>query len=213
MNKAKAPTLCLSVLAMALLLTASLAGIISDDGGQPYGFDSVRGEEVEIYGGRGLYRYDNVYKAVEFRGFDWANLVVVLPLFALGIQLYRRGRVKGQLHFLSGILLWREKAWGLSPIHPSGLCRLYDLHCSQYCASAALCFVWAGRHIRFGAHDNPCSGCDRVLCGCIQTSKGLREETGVIELVGARYRVSSRAKRKDGVMNETRAELYKRYPV
>jgi hypothetical protein len=32
-----------------------------------------------------------------FRGFDWANLVVVLTLFGLGIHLYRWGRVKGQL--------------------------------------------------------------------------------------------------------------------
>ncbi len=94
---AKRPILVLSGLAIALLLIASLAGIVSDDGGQPYDFTSLRGEESEVYGGQGLYRYDNVYKAVEFRGFDWANLIVVLPSFALGIHWYRRGRVRGQL--------------------------------------------------------------------------------------------------------------------
>jgi len=87
----------LAVVAMVLLLAASLASILCDDGGRPYEVTSVRGEKVEIYGGQGLYRYDSVYKAVMFRGFDWANLVVVLPLFALGIRLYRQGRMRGQL--------------------------------------------------------------------------------------------------------------------
>ena len=49
----KRPVLSLSILAMVLLLTASLAGIFFDDGGKPYGFTSLRGEQVEIYGGDG----------------------------------------------------------------------------------------------------------------------------------------------------------------
>jgi len=89
--------LALSVVAVVLLLAASLAGILSDDGGRPYEAASVRGEMVEIYGGQGLYRHDSVYKAVMFRGFDWANLIVVLPLFALGIGLYRQRRRSGQV--------------------------------------------------------------------------------------------------------------------
>jgi hypothetical protein len=82
---------------MVFLLIASLCGIVSDDGGRPYSFSSVRGEGVDIYGGDGLYRYDTVYKAAMFRGFDWANLVVVLPLFVVGIGLHRQGKAKGQL--------------------------------------------------------------------------------------------------------------------
>lgn len=97
MSKARTLVLGLSLLAMALLLFASLAGIFADDGGRPYRFTSLRAEEVEIYGGQGLYRHDNVYKAVEFRGFDLTSLVIVVPLFALGIYLYRQGRVRGQL--------------------------------------------------------------------------------------------------------------------
>ncbi|MBN2004656.1 MAG: hypothetical protein JXA21_14970 [Anaerolineae bacterium] len=87
----------LSVLAMVLLLVASLAAIIADDGGVPYHFTSPRGERVEIYGGAGPYRYDNTYKAIAFRSFDWTNLAVVLPLFGLGLASYRRGRLRGQL--------------------------------------------------------------------------------------------------------------------
>ena len=96
-NRDKRPVLSLSVLALVLLLTASLAGILSDDGGQPYVFTSLRGEAVDIYGGEGLFQFDNTYKAIGFRSFDWVSLVVVMPLFILGIYRYRRGQFKGQL--------------------------------------------------------------------------------------------------------------------
>ncbi len=87
----------LSVLAMILLLAASLTTILLDDGGVPYPFTTPHGEQVEIYGGAGPYQFDNTYKAIAFRSFDWANLVVVLPLFSAGLWLYRRGKFRGQL--------------------------------------------------------------------------------------------------------------------
>jgi hypothetical protein len=96
-NRNKKPVFFLSILALALLLTSSLAGILSDDGGKPYIFTSLRGEAVDIYGGEGLYQFDNTYKAIGVRSFDWVSLVVVTPLFILGIYRYRRGQFKGQL--------------------------------------------------------------------------------------------------------------------
>ena len=45
----------LSVLAMILLVAASLTAILWDDGGDPYPFTTPRGEQVEIYGGAGPY--------------------------------------------------------------------------------------------------------------------------------------------------------------
>ena len=87
----------LSVLAMILLVAASLTAILWDDGGDPYPFTTPRGEQVEIYGGAGPYRFDNTFKAIAFRSFDWANLVIVLPLFITGLWLYRRGKFRGQL--------------------------------------------------------------------------------------------------------------------
>lgn len=85
------------MLALVLFLAASLAGILADDGGKPYVFTSLRGEALEIYGGKGLYQFDSVSKAIVFRGFDWANLFVGLPLLAWGILLHQRGKRKGQL--------------------------------------------------------------------------------------------------------------------
>lgn len=87
----------LSTIAVVSILVISLTGIIADDGGDPYVFASLRGQEIEIYGGQGLYRYDSVYKAVGIRGYDWVNLVVSLPLLVLATHLYRRGQLKGQL--------------------------------------------------------------------------------------------------------------------
>jgi len=96
--KGKRSTLSiLAILAMILLVAASLTAILWDDGGDPYPFTTPRGEQVEIYGGAGPYQFDNTYKAIAFRSFDWANLVVVLPLFVAGLGLYRRGKFRGQL--------------------------------------------------------------------------------------------------------------------
>ena len=105
MNKKKTPVFILSILAMALLLTASLGGIISDDNGDPYTFTSLRGEDIEIYGGAGIYQNDSVYKAVMFRGFDWVGLLVCFPLCVWGIYLYRRGQLMGQL-LLGGVFTY-----------------------------------------------------------------------------------------------------------
>jgi hypothetical protein len=96
MNKQARAVSALSIAAIALLLTVSIIAIVLDDGGAPYRFISARGEAVDLYGGSGPYRYDNTYKAVMFRGFDWVNLVVVLPLFLLGLLLHRRGQLRGQ---------------------------------------------------------------------------------------------------------------------
>lgn len=83
-------------LALLIILTSSLAGILLDDGGNPYEILSQRNEKVNIYGGEGLYRYDDVTKAVTFRGFDWANLVIGLPVFSLSIYFYCKGQLRGQ---------------------------------------------------------------------------------------------------------------------
>ena len=85
------------IIGLVLVSTASVVGIVLDDGGAPYRVTSLRGQVGEIYGGHGLYRNDSVAKAVVFRGFDWTNLVLCVPLSILGIQQYRRGRLRGQL--------------------------------------------------------------------------------------------------------------------
>jgi hypothetical protein len=96
-TREKRPVLALATLALVLLLASSLIGIFADDGGQPYRFTSLRKESIAIYGGQGLYQYDSVAKATAFRGFDWANLAVCVPALVVGMRLYGRGRLRGQL--------------------------------------------------------------------------------------------------------------------
>ncbi len=92
----------LSIIAIFLILTISIAGFVLDDGGKSYYFSSLRGEKVEIYGGHGLYQYDSVLKAVEFKGYNWINIIIGLPLFVLGLYLFHQGNFKGQL-ILTGL--------------------------------------------------------------------------------------------------------------
>jgi hypothetical protein len=97
--------LILSFLAIILLLTASLVGIGADDGGRPFRFTALSGEEVEIYGGTGVYQNDNTYKAVIFRAFDWVGLLIVTPLFLLAIRGYRTGRLRSRM-ILASLFLY-----------------------------------------------------------------------------------------------------------
>jgi len=97
LSKDQRPALILAAVAAISILLSSLIGILADDGGEPYGFTSARGEEVKLYGGQGPYRYDALYKGVAIRGYDWANLLVSLPLLLLASWRYRRGELKGKL--------------------------------------------------------------------------------------------------------------------
>lgn len=97
MRGRRACVLILSLLAAVLVSTSSIVGILTDDGGAPRPVASLRGETVEIYGGSGIYRHDSVSKAVAFRGFDWANLFVCLPLLGWGLVSYQRGRLRGAM--------------------------------------------------------------------------------------------------------------------
>ncbi len=87
----------LSILAAILILLSSVAGIVLDDGGKPFHVSSLRGNDVVMYGGEGVYRFDSLQKAVLFRGFDWANLVISLPVLLWGIYASKSGRFSASL--------------------------------------------------------------------------------------------------------------------
>jgi hypothetical protein len=95
--KIKSVIVYLAIIEVILVLLSSFSAIILDDGGSIYQFTSLRGEQIEIYGGAGLYRYDTVIKAVMFRGFDWANLFLSIPLLCIGILLYKRDLFIGRI--------------------------------------------------------------------------------------------------------------------
>ncbi len=83
-------------LIILLALATTLTGLFSNDGGAPYSFTTLHGQEVEIYG-RGIYRSDTVFSAAAFKGTDAITLFLGLPLLAVAFLLYRRGSLRGGL--------------------------------------------------------------------------------------------------------------------
>jgi len=93
--------IAISIIGIVLLFLSSVISIYYDDGGNKYKYISIHGQEIDIYGGNGLYRYDSVNKAVMFRGFDIVNMVLVLPIFIIGIFLLLRNKITGIIITLS----------------------------------------------------------------------------------------------------------------
>jgi hypothetical protein len=90
------------MLIVPLAILAASAGVFWRGAGEPYPFDTLRGETVMIRG-HGLYRYDTVNSAAQETGTDIVTLLIGVPLLAAGIALSRKGTLRGQL-LLTGAL-------------------------------------------------------------------------------------------------------------
>jgi hypothetical protein len=84
------------ILVILLGLCVTGFSLIADYPGEIDEFASLHGERVELYG-RGVYRQDSVSFAVQGLGQDIVTLVVGVPMLAIGIVLYRKGKVSGFL--------------------------------------------------------------------------------------------------------------------
>ncbi len=85
-----------------LALIAAAAGLFWQIPGEPFEFQTIRGETV-ILQGHGLYRYDTVSIVAQEQANDLVTLVVGLPLLAVSTWLARRGSLRGRL-LLAGTL-------------------------------------------------------------------------------------------------------------
>jgi hypothetical protein len=92
----------LAILIIPLAAIAAGAGVFWQGAGEPYAFESLRGETVMIRG-HGLYQYDTVSSASQELGQDIVTLIVGIPLLISGIILSRKGTLRGQL-LLTGVL-------------------------------------------------------------------------------------------------------------
>lgn len=92
----------LATIIVPLAFLAAGAGIFWQGTGEPYPFDTLRGETVMIRG-HGLYRYDTVNSSSQEVGTDIVTLLIGLPLLITGIILSRQGSLRGQL-LLTGAL-------------------------------------------------------------------------------------------------------------
>jgi len=92
----------LALIIIPLALLAAAAGVFWQGTGEPYPFETLRGERVMIRG-HGLYRYDTVNSSSQEIGTDIVTLLIGIPLLITGIVLSRKGTMRGQL-LLTGAL-------------------------------------------------------------------------------------------------------------
>jgi len=94
----------LVLLIAAAAITASSFGIFSDDGKGVYEYQSIRGEEVMIYG-KGIYKHMSADVAVQGIAQDYVTLLVGVPFLLAALFWSRKNSTKGML-LLSGTLLY-----------------------------------------------------------------------------------------------------------
>jgi len=92
----------LALLIVPLALLAASAGVFWQGTGEPYPFDTLRGETVMVRG-HGLYQFDTVNSSSQEIGTDIVTLLIGIPLLLTAIVLSRRGSLRGQL-LLTGAL-------------------------------------------------------------------------------------------------------------
>ena len=92
----------LALIIIPLALLAAGAGVFWQGTGEPYPFETLRGETVMIRG-HGLYRFDTVSSSSQEVGQDIVTLLIGIPLLITGILLTRKGSLRGQL-LLTGVL-------------------------------------------------------------------------------------------------------------
>jgi len=91
-------------LIVVLALIAAGTGLFSQGGQGPYTFQTLRGQQVEMYG-RGMYARDSLLAGAGFRGTDAVTLFVSLPLLVFFYRLARRGSPNAPLA-LTGVLFY-----------------------------------------------------------------------------------------------------------
>jgi len=92
----------LALFIIPLAILAAGAGVFWQGTGEPYPFETLRGETVMIRG-HGLYRFDTVNSSAQEIGNDIVTLLIGVPLLITGIVLSRKGLLRGQL-LLTGAL-------------------------------------------------------------------------------------------------------------
>ncbi|MBP1468648.1 hypothetical protein EYB53_023240 [Candidatus Chloroploca sp. M-50] len=77
------------LIAVLALITAGV-GLFSQGGPGPFVFETLRGQQVEMFG-RGLYANDSLFSGAAFRGTDVVTLLIALPLLFACYFLSLRG--------------------------------------------------------------------------------------------------------------------------
>jgi hypothetical protein len=94
-------------LTIAILILSTLvvlAAFFYPQAGQSYTFDTLRGEQVEIYG-QGLYRYETVSFYAQAIAQDIVTLLLGVPLLIISLLMSKKGSMRGRV-LLTGTLAY-----------------------------------------------------------------------------------------------------------
>lgn len=94
----------LTPLIAVLALIVAASGLFSQGGPGPYTFQTLHGQQVEMYG-RGIYARDSLLAGAGFRGTDAVTLFISLPLLVLFYWRARRGAHNAPIA-LTGVLFY-----------------------------------------------------------------------------------------------------------
>ncbi|HSK12221.1 MAG TPA: hypothetical protein VK907_03345, partial [Phnomibacter sp.] len=94
----------LIALMVPAILIATLSGMLTQQGGEPFSYTTIRGESVLIYG-KGIYRHMGADVAIQGIAQDYITLLIALPLLLTGLYRAHKGKLDGLL-LLPGTLLY-----------------------------------------------------------------------------------------------------------
>ncbi len=91
------------VICVAVLATlSSLVGVFSNEGVEPYEFESVYGKTVEIFGS-GVYKRDSLTYVIQGRAQDAIIAAIGVPILLISLYFAQKNLLKGKL-LLTGML-------------------------------------------------------------------------------------------------------------
>lgn len=131
----------LARLAGLLALFGAASGLLMQGGGGPYGFTTLHGQAVQIYG-QGLYRNDTLFAAGIYKGTDVVTLLAVLPLLVFALRRYRHSSLRGGLLLLGSLafLLYNQASMALGAAYNP----LFLVYVAAFSASLfAFILTWA----------------------------------------------------------------------
>lgn len=92
----------LSLVIAILAVTAASTGIFSSEGPGAYEIETVRGDQVTVYG-KGIYKHMSIDVAPQGIAQDYVTLFLAVPLLLISLIWARRGSMKGRF-LLAGTL-------------------------------------------------------------------------------------------------------------
>ena len=94
----------ITIAIILLSILVVLAAFFYPNAGEPYPFNTLRGEQVEIYG-QGLYRYETVSFYAQAIAQDIVTLLIGVPLLIVSLLMSKKGSMRGRV-LLTGTLAY-----------------------------------------------------------------------------------------------------------